>query len=220
MDDSMRRRPVGSAEQRGLKDVMQETERLLLQLEGLVFPELLSDPSQAGLNASALDSTVAEVKRTLKEAEELVPSERDPMKREVHRKKLESSATRLYDLERRGAQQRRTFKTKSERGQLFAAQHQGDLASYAQEKESLQKSRKRVEEIVEAGVAVLHSLGTQGETIRRAAGKVDDVAGSLGLSNSLMRAVRRRQFGDAALVYGGIIVVTLILYGFYKWTHS
>jgi hypothetical protein len=36
----------------------------------------------------------------------------------------------------------------------------------------------------------------------------------------LLRAVRRRQFGDAMIVYGGMVLVTVILYLFYRWVHS
>jgi len=199
-----------------------ETERLLLQLEQQVYPEL-SAREDAHDAVAGMDQTVTLIRQALKEVEGLIPTERDPMSREVQRKKLESHATRLDSLERQGAQTRKAHKTKAERGRLFdpelAAPVEG-LAAYANERESLQKSRRNVNDIIGVGVAVLESLNAQGETIKNAANKVDGVAGSLGLSNSLMRAVRRRQFGDAALVYGGMIVVVTILVLFYRWTHS
>ena len=209
-----------------------ETERLLLQLEAQVFQELLSSAKNNNNNNNnsnskrivqskkqdfmppvnaGIDQTVTEIKRALKEVEGLIPTERDPLKREVHRKKLESNTTRLVGLERMGAAQQKASKIKMERGQLFDPESpMVGLGGYAAEAQSLQNSRKTVSQIIEMGVSVLGSLGSQTESIKRATGKVESVSTSLGLSNSVMRAVKRRQFGDAAIVYGAFLPSPLL----------
>ena len=73
---------------------------------------------------------------------------------------------------------------------------------------------------MDIGSAVLSSLGSQSETIRRATDKVEGVMGSIGMSDSLLRAVRRRQWGDAMIVYGGMFVVSLVLFLFYRFVHA
>lgn len=55
------------------------------------------------------------------------------------------------------------------------------------------------------------SLKTQRSTLKSAHRKVLDVASSLGLSSNLMRLIERRTTADKILVYGGMVLVTLLV---------
>lgn len=55
------------------------------------------------------------------------------------------------------------------------------------------------------------SLKTQRSTLKSAHRKVLDVASSLGLSANLMRLIERRTTADKILVYGGMVLVTLLV---------
>ena len=217
---------------------MHETEHKLLQLEGLVYPEVLSEESQKAALSVAPAQAEAEVNRViadlaklLGEMDALIPLERDPVRREVARKRREHSEQRLEDLRKKGLARRsaalRKLMDERSRAALFSQAHPQHLTShldelkdFQQESEALRQSHRGVDDILSVGQAVISSLSAQGETIRRATDKVEGVVGSLGISNSLLRAVRRRQWGDAAIVYGGMVVVTLVLYLFYRWVHS
>ena len=54
--------------------------------------------------------------------------------------------------------------------------------------------------------AVLTSSASQ-----RAHMKALQMANTLGLSNSLMRVIQRRTSGDKILVYGGMVLITVLL---------
>ena len=42
--------------------------------------------------------------------------------------------------------------------------------------------------------------------------KMADIAQSLGLSNSLLRVINRREWGDSIIVYSGMVVTLVVLY--------
>jgi hypothetical protein len=218
-----------------IKQAQRDLERCLLELEGLVRPEVYgkseADVSDNSASTSRIEKLTEMIRYNMKDLEALTPTERDPVKRDLLRKRLESSTQRLIELEKhaqsRGAQWALRARVVREREMLlskknddFDAEAANELRMAVAEQESLKQSSRGVDEMMGIGRAVLESLGSQGETLRRATDKVEGVATSLGLSNSLLRAVRRRQFGDAMIVYGGMIGVTLVLYLFYRWVHS
>jgi len=221
---------VGGPGDSRLKHAQQELERRLLELEGAVHPELYEkkEETSAGI-INKIEKLAETIRYTIREVESLIPSERDPAKREIHRKRLEASNQRLIELENqgktRGANWARRARYARERELLLGSQSYDpeaatELTAAVAESESLKQSSKGVDEIMQVGKSVLENLGAQSETIRRATDKVEKVAGSLGLSNSLLRAVRRRQWGDAMIVYGGMVTILLVLYVFYRWVHS
>ena len=47
--------------------------------------------------------------------------------------------------------------------------------------------------------------------------KMLDIGNKIGLSNSTMRMIERRDATDAYLVFGGMIITLLVLYFLYFW---
>jgi hypothetical protein len=226
--------------QRTITQVQQETERSFLLLEAIVYPELTNNNINTETNNDK--TLITSLTNLLQETQILIPLERDPVKRELARKKLEVSEARLEELKRHAASRISTVKRRMNEDKSRAAlfnttitngnnsmngdgsggqqnNELNELKKYAQEAESLKQSKRGVDEIMDIGTAVLSSLGAQSDTIRRTTDKIEGVVGSLGMSDSLLRAVRRRQWGDAMIVYGGMFLVTLILGLFYHWVH-
>ena len=87
------------------------------------------------------------------------------------------------------------------------------------ENDSLKQSSRMVDQVLGLGSNLLGSLRDQSEGLKRVANKNQSMSGSLGISNSLLRAVKRRDVQDALLAYGGMFIVTVILYFFYQWVH-
>ena len=61
-------------------------------------------------------------------------------------------------------------------------------------------------------MAVLGSLGEQRSSLKGVQRKVLDIASTLGVSNSVIRAIESRQFWDKMLVYGGMLLTLALLW--------
>jgi|TARA_B110001469_G_C9494076_1_gene247069 Golgi SNAP receptor complex protein 2 len=61
-------------------------------------------------------------------------------------------------------------------------------------------------------MAVLGSLGEQRSSLKGVQRKVLDIASTLGVSNSVLRAIESRQFWDKMLVYGGMLLTLALLW--------
>ena len=61
-------------------------------------------------------------------------------------------------------------------------------------------------------MAVLGSLGEQRSSLKGVQRKVLDIASTLGVSNSVIRAIESRQFWDKMLVYGGMLLTLVLLW--------
>jgi len=232
MKMEIRTRHNANAVEPRLKQAQQELERRLLELEGAIYPEMYEQTAEHPMSlASKIEKLSETIRYNIRELETLIPSERDPAKRELYRKRLETSMQRLQELEKQGRARGAHWAIRARearerelllgsRSDAYDAEAANEVSAAVAENESLKHSSRGVDEAIHVGRSVLEALGTQGETIRRATDKVERVAGSLGLSSSLLRAVRRRQWGDAMIVYGGMVTITLILFFFYRWVHS
>ena len=58
---------------------------------------------------------------------------------------------------------------------------------------------------------MLNSLGEQRGRLKKAHRTVLDIANVLGLSNSLLQMIERREFGDRVIVFGGMVLTCIIL---------
>lgn len=80
---------------------------------------------------------------------------------------------------------------------------------------SAQRSSSMVDELLETGASVLGNLGEQSALLRRTKRKMMTLLNNMGVSESLLRVIDRRQRLDAILVYGGMfftVVIVLIVW--------
>lgn len=221
-------------------DVVLELERRFLEFEAVVYPELISSnlvgknynnakttpKEEEEATTTRDDAARNEVQNQLRRLESVIPNERDPLKRDTFRQRLQSSQLRFNDLNKVYQSRKSVRGHLANRANLFdvggpprSSTTLDELSSSVSAKESIKNSNRGADEIIGMGRAVLESLASQGESIRRATGKVGLTGSALGMANSLMRAVRRRTWGDQVLVGAGMVVVTTILVLFYKWVH-
>ena len=59
---------------------------------------------------------------------------------------------------------------------------------------------------------MLEALGQQRSALKGIERKVLDLANTLGVSNSVMRVIERRQLVDKAIVYGGMLLTLWLLW--------
>lgn len=76
-----------------------------------------------------------------------------------------------------------------------------------------------LEEAYETGVGIVGSMAGQRERLKATHRRVLDVLNRVGLSDSVLRLAERRQRLDKLLVYGGMVVVTVVVLGLYWVTH-
>ena len=90
-----------------------------------------------------------------------------------------------------------------------------EMQQLAEEADSLASSKGMVNELLMSGQASLSSLVGQRQRMRWINRKMLDMGNKLGLSNSTMRMIERRDATDAYLVFGGMVVTLLVIYFLY-----
>eukprot|EP01134_Creolimax_fragrantissima_P002534 CFRG2534T1 len=79
------------------------------------------------------------------------------------------------------------------------------------ENNGLQDANRGLDELLGAGSNILSDLVLQKRTLKGAQRRVLDIASTLGLSQSVMRLIDRRQDVDKLILVGGIIVTLLVM---------
>ena len=90
-----------------------------------------------------------------------------------------------------------------------------EMQQLAEEADSLASSSNMVNDLLSSGQASLSSLVGQRQRMRWVNRKMLDIGNKIGLSNSTMRMIERRDVTDAYLVFGGMIVTLLVIYFLY-----
>ena len=70
------------------------------------------------------------------------------------------------------------------------------------------------------GGSVLQGLKEQGSTLKGAHKRVMDLANTLGLSNTVIRAIERRSTQDKYILIAGMILVLVCLYFILRYFRS
>ena len=84
----------------------------------------------------------------------------------------------------------------------------------------LDSSRRVAEEAYQTGVGILGGMASQRERLKSTHRKLLDVLHRVGLSDSVLRVIERRQRMDKIVVYGGMLGITLcvgFVYWWFKW---
>ena len=77
---------------------------------------------------------------------------------------------------------------------------------FASESRLLDSADLELDRLLDHGNAVRHELGKQRGLLKGVQRKVLDMATTLGMSNSVLRVIERRQFWDKLLVFGGMLL--------------
>lgn len=85
-------------------------------------------------------------------------------------------------------------------------------------KMSVMRSSRTLEETFAVGAAVLASMSDQRDRIKHAQRKALDVLHSVGLSDSLLRLIERKQTMDKIIVYGGMALLLFVIAILWYWT--
>ncbi|EOD28410.1 hypothetical protein EMIHUDRAFT_253095 [Emiliania huxleyi CCMP1516] len=160
--------------------------------------------------------------RELHELERLLPGERNST---IWRRKIvelqEESRSQRAALTRftSSARQQQREAAAEERDALFERRRHNGGDQHAIAMDGLLDESKRIREadsqldaFIGNGYAVLEALGQQRSALKGIERKVLDLANTLGVSNSVMRVIERRQLVDKAIVYGGMLLTLWLLW--------
>lgn len=87
------------------------------------------------------------------------------------------------------------------------------------EASSLSRSNRMVNDYIASGQESLAELVNQGGRLKGVERKVLDIMVYLGLSDSIMKSVNRRDAADKLIVYGGMIFILALIFIIYKYFH-
>jgi golgi SNAP receptor complex member 2 len=174
-----------------------------------------------------LQCTIEELDRQLQVMDELVqkevPAQRDVWKQKISELRYESQTIQQQ-------QQQLTSRHSSVGGSVYAREREelllrrrkrsnntataseSDMNNLTDEGASLQQSSYMVGQILESGAASLHGLVEQRQRLRGVSRMVADMSHRLGLTQTTMQIIERRDITDAYFVAGGMIVTLIVLY--------
>lgn len=125
-------------------------------------------------------------------------------------------------FDRQASRERRKQIEEQERAELLARRSnapnwQSEMEAEAAVRGNVSNSRRILDEAFETGTAILGSMSSQRDTLKAAQRKALDVINSVGLSDSLLRVIDRRQRMDRWITYGGMVLATCLLIGMWWW---
>ena len=180
------------------------------------------------LQASELFLSLDELSRQLELMNQLVMRER-PAQREVWKRKIQELRSEAEGVRRQGEHYDRmvnsNVRQQKERDELltrrrqrkeqFSSAGERDMSNLADEAKSWNQSQYMVDDLIANGEASLNNLIEQRQRmtgVSKFLGQIDD---KLGISNSTMKIIERRDITDAYLV-AALSVVTLIVV-YFTW---
>mmetsp|Transcript_5890 Transcript_5890/g.10645 ORF Transcript_5890/g.10645 Transcript_5890/m.10645 type:complete len:218 (-) Transcript_5890:215-868(-) len=87
-----------------------------------------------------------------------------------------------------------------------------EMQGLVRENRSLKDSASALDEVLEQAGSIFGNLVNQNKVLKNAQRKIWDAANSIGVSQSLVGVIDRRQTGDKWLVYGGMVLTLFILF--------
>jgi Golgi SNAP receptor complex protein 2 len=171
-------------------------------------------------SVSELYMVLEELNRQLDCMDDLVnretPGQRDVWKRKIT--ELRQECVTLQQSGRSVEYSRQHNSYQNEREELMLRRRKrrqgdnSDLANYADESQSLQQSNNMVGDIIASGQASLTGLVEQRQRLRGVKRVLVDIGSRLGLSQSTMRIIERRDITDAYLVAAGMVITCIVIY--------
>jgi golgi SNAP receptor complex member 2 len=202
-------------------ELLPEEKRRLHELEGQIAElergsEVMGGGGRTQVSISDIRLSISEMARRLDELDKMVEKEsktrRADMKRRVNhlRSAYDNVVTSLENFDRRRYQKDYSL----QKHELFGKYSNVDpeIADLEiAENSSLSNSNAMMNDYLHTGRETLSELLSQKERLKNVQTKVLDILNLLGISNSIMRAVEKRDVFDKYLVIGGMVLTLLVL---------
>jgi golgi SNAP receptor complex member 2 len=171
------------------------------------------------MSVSDLQVVLEELQRQLTLMQDLVYKE-TPAQREVWQRKIQELQQDHANIQRQGREAafNKANVYQKERDDLLRRrrnQNKGDetdLQNLAGESRSLESSHNMVLSLIDQGQTSLSGLFEQRQRLRGVKRVLVNIGNTLGLSQSTMRIIERRDVTDAYLVAAGMVVTLIVIY--------
>eukprot|EP00198_Chlamydomonas_reinhardtii_P004819 XP_001694155.1 Qb-SNARE protein, Bos1/Membrin family [Chlamydomonas reinhardtii] len=140
-------------------------------------------------------------------------SKRDVWKRKVEQVSEELDTLRVA-MDRHGSRESKRAAEARDREDTInttTTHRQQEMDEEAQVMGSVARSKRYLEEMFESGTNILVNMAGNRERLKSAQKRALDVLNTVGLGESLLRLIERRQRMDMWTAYGGMIVITLVV---------
>ncbi|XP_038689317.1 membrin-11-like isoform X1 [Tripterygium wilfordii] len=214
-----------------LSDVYQSAKRQLLKARDGI-EKLERTTSNGGLDSPemlfAVKIDISQILSLCTDMDRLWRSIAAKPQRDLWKRKVEQVAEEVeslkYSLDRYVSRNQKRIREAQERAELFGRAN-GDSAHVlkifdeeAQAMQSVRNSSRMLEESLWTGSAILSKYAEQRERLKSAQRKALDVLNTVGLSNSVLRLIERRNRVDRWIKYVGMFITVIVLILFVKWT--
>ncbi|KAL2329194.1 hypothetical protein Fmac_022621 [Flemingia macrophylla] len=221
-----------------LSEIHQFAKKLLLRSrDGLERLERLEYSSTAAAAVAGSDSELSfAVKKDITQIQSLcvemdrlwrsvaAKPQRDLWKRKVEQIAEEAESLRA-SLDKYNLRNQNRMREANERAELLGRAN-GDnahvLRIYDEEAQAMQSVRNSSREMENAnaiGEAILSSIHGQRERLKSAHRKALDILNTVGISNSVLRLIERRNRVDQWIKYAGMLLTVVFLFAFILWRH-
>ncbi|XP_065853582.1 membrin-11-like [Euphorbia lathyris] len=211
-----------------LSEIYQNAKKVLMRArDGIERLERLeSSTSSGGLDSPelsfALKKDISQIHTLCAEMDRFWRSIAGKPQRDLWKRKVEQVAEEAeslkQSLDRYVARNQRRMREAQERAELLGRAN-GESSHVlrifdeeAQAMNSVHNSKRMLEESLSTGSAILSKYSEQRERLKRAQRKALDVLNTVGLSNSVLRLIERRNRVDRWIKYMGMLITVVILY--------
>ncbi|KAJ3674789.1 hypothetical protein LUZ60_005405 [Juncus effusus] len=217
-----------------LSEIYQSARRLLLRArDGLARLERIDSSSSSSSSitdlASVVKRDITQIQSLCAEMDRLWRSIPTKPQRDLWKRKVEQLAEEVDSLNdsvsKHLMRQQRRMQEAQDRAELLQranGESSHVLRIFDEEAQAVQSARNSsvmLEEAYSTGVAILSRYSDQRDRLKSAQRKALDVLNTVGLSNRVLKLIERRHRVDKWIAYGGMIVVILVVYLFWRWTH-
>ncbi|KAM7280513.1 hypothetical protein ACFE04_007647 [Oxalis oulophora] len=206
-----------------LSEVYQNSKRLLLKArDGVERLECSTSSIDSPELSFAVKKDISQIQSLCVEMDTLwrsvaAKSYRDLWKRKVEQVSEEADSLK-QSLDRYLARNQKRMNEAKERAELLGRAN-GESAHVlrifdeeTQAMQSVRNSSRMLEESLSTGTTILSKYSEQRDRLKRAQRKALDVLNTVGLSNSVLRLIERRNRVDKWIKYAGMVLTIVIVY--------
>ncbi|KAJ1634612.1 hypothetical protein T492DRAFT_864803, partial [Pavlovales sp. CCMP2436] len=128
---------------------------------------------------------------------------------------LEKFATKTFRNQREADERKDLLQRRNAAGHTAI-----EMSSLSRETRAFDEASFALDNLNRHGESVLLGLHSQRHVLNASRRKLASIFDTLGLSNSLLRLIERRQLMDRLLVFGGIAACSLILWLLMRWNRA
>ncbi|XP_050235487.1 membrin-11 [Mercurialis annua] len=216
-----------------LSEKYQNSKKVLLRArDGIERLERLESSTSSGLDSPELSFNVKkdinQIQSLCNEMDRLWRSISSKPQRDLWKRKVEQIAEEVESLKqslnRHFSRNQRRMTEAQERAELLGRAN-GESAHVlrifdeeAQATQSVRNSKRMLEDSLSTGSAILAKYSEQRDRLKNAQRKALDVLNTVGLSNSVLRLIERRNRVDRWIKYMGMLITVAVIYFFVSWS--